>query len=731
MVMTEGEKEHPKVIDSRLIGRLLTKLGVLVDGEVLKRACEKTEGSLPDVRPVDFVQHVLVETQLKGVHPLQLGWRRFDQRLLPVLLCHEGEWYLAERFDSETITLTDSEGVATKTPEEELQSALVLWLRSPAKRGEKSFSLKGNLAADLIWKELFREPSWLVKVLIATVIVNFIAVATSIFALQVYDRVVPTKAYATLTTLVGGMVIIVCLDWFLKRLRAKILDSMSSAVDKRTSQKVFDHLLHLQLDIQPRSLGTLAAQVSGLDSVRQFFSSGIVFALMDMPFAILFISFIAIIGGHVAWVYTALLPVALLLGYLTQRRLRRLMRDQMFRSNERQGMLVDAIRGAESIRASNATWRFAQEWQSITSSINGYHIQQKSISNFSTVTTSSLSTIAYVSAIVVGVWQIEAGNLTMGGLIACSILGGRVIAPIAQSVQQLAQWQGVSQALYMVNEVLSLDRERREDQHLLMPEQLPETIELEKVRFAYPESPIQQLNISNLTFKAGERVLLMGPIGCGKSTLLKVLAGLYRPNEGRIRLGDADMWEVDPQVVASHISYLPQTVHLFKGTLRSNLALSSTAGDSRMLHITRELGVDSIAATSSMGMDLPISEGGEGLSGGQRQLVALARVVINQPRIWLLDEPTASLDSESEVKTWDVLEKNVGPDDILIVATHKPLQAIKLVSRVVVMSHGEVVMDGKPENIMPQVYSRGPGGGQPKGGAQAQGKKKGGMPSVV
>ena len=460
------------------------------------------------------------------------------------------------------------------------------------------------------------------------------------------------------------------------------------------------------LDQQPRSLGTLAAQVGGLDAVRQFFSAGVVFALVDLPFAALFLAFIAIIGGAVGWVYTLLLPVALLLGYVSQWRLRALLSQQMLRSNERQGLLVDTIRGAETIRANNAGWRFAQEWQDVTATIDGYNIQQKAVSSFSSVSTSSLSTLAYVAAVVVGVWQIEAGLLTMGGMIACSILGGRVIAPIAQSVQYLAQWQQVRQALQMVHQVLSLSRDRRPEQQLLLPDELPREVALERVRFAYPESPICQLDIERLQFKSGERVLLVGPIGCGKSTLLKMLAGLYCPSEGRIRLGDADLWEIDPQLVASQVGYLPQAVQLFKGTLRSNLALTGVTSDSRLLQITRELGIDGIAASSPQGMDLVISEGGEGLSGGQRQLVALARVLINQPRVWLLDEPTAALDGESEQRVWTALQGTIQPEDIVIVATHRPMAAARLATRVIAMQQGRVVKDGTPDRVLTQMLAR-------------------------
>jgi len=699
---------NPTLLSASLLHKLLTAIDVPIQLTVLETACQQAETNLPDaVSAVDQAHYIFNHAQLKAVQPIQLNWRRFDLRRLPALVLHDDVWYLAERQDAEMIQLSDAAGHIQSISETELQNALVLWVRGAAQQNNSaSASLKGSIAAKLVLRELLREPGWIAKVLIATLIINVMAIATSLFAMQVYDRVVPTLAYATFTTLVVGMIFIISMDWLLKTLRARILDSVSVAVDKRVSQQVFDHLLHLRLDIQPKSLGTLAAQVGGLDSVRQLFSSGVVFSLIDLPFALMFIAFILVIGGQVGWVYALLLPVALMLGLITQFRLRHLLRKQIMRSNERQGVLVDAIRGAESIRANNATWRFSEEWQAITASIDGYNIQQKAINNFSTVTTGSLSSLAYVAAVVVGVWQIESGLLTMGGLIACSILGGRVIAPVAQGVQYLTQWQNVRQSLRMVDQVLNLDLERRPDQTLLLPDELPKTIELEKIRFAYPESPIQQINIANLSFKAGERVLLVGPVGCGKSTLLKVMAGMYRPSEGRIRLGNADLWEIDPQLVASQLGYLPQAVHLFKGTLRSNLSLSGTTGDSRLLKVTRDLGVDEIAASSPLGMDLVISEGGEGLSGGQRQLVALARVVIDQPRIWLLDEPTSSLDADSEAKVWAVLEENLMPDDILIVSTHRPMQASKVATRVIVMQQGEIIKDGRPENVMPQLVGQ-------------------------
>lgn len=561
--------------------------------------------------------------------------------------------------------------------------------------------LRDNLAARLVWRELFRERGWLGRIVTATCLANLLGVSTSLFAMQVYDRVVPTMAYATLTTLSVGMLIVVAIDWSLKVLRARTLDSLSCAMDKRLSQQVYEHLLRLRLDAQPRSLGTLAAQVGSLDSVRQFFSSAVIFALVDLPFALMFLAFIAIIGGKVAWVYALLLPVALLLGFFSQWRLRRLTRSQMQRSNERQGLLVDSIRGAEAIRASNASSHFGDEWRSLTADINRYSIQQRAINSLSTVTTTSLSTGAYVSAVVVGVWQIEAGLLTMGGLIACSILGGRIIAPVAQSVQYLVQWQHVQQALDMVHRVLRLPTERRTEQTLLKPSETPGAIALERARFGYPGSPSPQLEIDKLSLEAGQRILLLGPIGSGKSTLLKLLAGLYPPSEGRVRLGDADLWEVDPQLVSRQIGYLPQQPQLFRGSLRENLLLGNQADDDTLLATCRALGIDAIAAGSPHGLDLPISEGGQGLSGGQRQLVAIARVVLAKPRIWLLDEPGAGLDRETEAQVWQHIESTMSPSDILVVSSHRPMLLGRTFNRAIVIREGRVHRDGPPESILP------------------------------
>jgi ATP-binding cassette subfamily C protein LapB len=415
---------------------------------------------------------------------------------------------------------------------------------------------------------------------------------------------------------------------------------------------------------------------------------------------------IAIIGNYVSLVYIVLMPVALTVGFLAQGRMRNLARLEIQRGHERHGLLVDTLRGAETIQAAGGGWRFADAWRAITRSMADYSLKSRLIGSTLTTTAGTLGTVAYVSAIIVGVSRIEAGDLTTGGLIACTILGGRVIGPIGQCVQLISQWQHVRESLTLVNRLLELETDRREDQNLLVPESLPDSLDLEGVRFAYPNSPIMRLDIKRMSFKAGDRVVVLGSNGSGKSTLLKVMAGLFKPTEGEVRLGGSDIWELDPQILNERVGYLPQEVHLFKGTLRSNMVLGGGVSDARLLEVARILGIDQVATDNPRSMEMEISEGGQGLSIGQRQLVGLSRVFLAQPRVWLLDEPSASLDMESEKRILEAIAACARPTDIIVLATHRP-RLTDLANRVIMMRRGRIFADGTPEDVLPKISGAG------------------------
>ncbi len=692
-------------IDPLVLGRLLMKAGMPVASGALADACKAAQPEGTELKPADRLSRILAAVRKRSVQVAQLRWDRLDRRHLPVLVWHEGVWQLADHGDDAHILLSRGGESGMQLPAGELADAPVLWLRVPPPEAAAAELLKSS-ASRLLLQEVLKDRRWIVEVMVATLVVNLLAVATSLFSMQVYDRVVPTLAYTTLTALVTGMAIILLVDWALKFIRARILDSKAKQVDMAISQRLFEHVLRLRLDTRPRALGTLAAQMNGLELVRGFFSSAIVFAVADLPFCLFFIAVIAVIGGRVSMVYLVLLPVALTAGWLAQKRLRELARQEIQRGHERHGLLVDTLQGAETIQASGGGWRFADTWRAITATMAGYSLNSKLISSTTTTTTGTMSSIAYIAAIVVGVTRIEAGDLTTGGLIACTIMGGRVISPIAQSVQLLVQWQHVRESLSMVSRLLGMETDRRDDQDLLMPETLPDKLDFEGVRFAYPNSPVMRLQLPELHFAAGDRVVLLGPNGCGKSTLLKVAAGLYKPSEGQVRLGGADIWELDPQVVNERVGYLPQDVHLFKGTLRSNMALGGGASDAKLLEVAQLLGIDRVAADNPRSMELEISEGGLGLSGGQRQMVGLARLFLARPRVWLLDEPSASLDMESENRILEAIRQWARPSDIVLIATHRP-RLTTLANRVIIMRRGQVVADGKPDDVLQHQQRRG------------------------
>lgn len=702
MATFTAEQVLSTAIEAKVLGQWLQGAGIKVAAGKLAEACRSVqveEGQ--QLKPADRLGKILAQVEQKKLQVAQLRWDRLDRRHLPVLVWHDNAWCIAQQTEpdeEDTVRLVGPQQAQTVIPAALLHGHPVLWVRVPPDEQRIGELLRTD-ASRILSQEVFREKRWLVEVIVATVVVNLLAVFTSLFSMQVYDRVVPTFAYSTLVALVSGMGIILVLDWSLKFIRARILDTMAKQVDLRVSQRLFEHLLRLRLDTRPRSLGSLAAQMNGLETVRNFFSSTIVFALTDMPFALMFIAVIATLGGMVSLVYIILLPVAVLLGWMAQRWLRELARLEIQRGFERHGLLVDAIQGAETIHSTGGGWRFADLWATITGTMATYSLKSKMITSTVTTTTGTLGTLAYIAALVVGVMQIEAGNLTTGGLIACTILGGRVIGPVAQSVGLLVQWQHVRESLTMVNRLLGLETDRRPDQVLLVPENLPNTLDLDGIRFSYPNSPVVRLQVGALKIRPGERVVVLGPNGCGKSTLLKIAAGLYKPSEGQVRLGGADVWELDPQVVSERIGYLPQDVHLFKGTLKSNMALGGGAADSTLLEVIQLLGIDAMAADNPRSLDMEISEGGQGLSGGQRQLVGLARVFLVRPHVWLLDEPSASLDLESENRMFEAIRTWTRPTDIILIATHRP-RLISLATRVLVLQRGQIVKDGKPEEVL-------------------------------
>lgn len=544
---------------------------------------------------------------------------------------------------------------------------------------------------------------------VASLTVNAIGLATAFFTMQVYDRVLPTQGYATLWVLTSGVAIAILLEFVMRQVRARMVERACKAIDEELSSVFFGHALAIRMDQRPRTVGTFAAQIRHFEMVRNFMTSSTLFVFADLPFALLFIGVIALIAGPVAIVPAMFIPLAIIAGLAFRKRLARITEAHMEEGNRKNGLLIEAIDGIETIKASGAEWKVLERWRELTQVLSRDEVQMKDITSLSQGLTQSLQQSCYIALVAVGAYAIGTGSLTMGGLIACTIISGRALQPVAQISGLIVQWQHARFALKGLDGIMALEGDTSPGERRVVPDHCRGMLRIESVRFTYGGEAVA-LDIEQFKVGPGERVAVLGAVGSGKSTLVKALSGLYRPADGRVFLDDVDIAHLAPEFVREHIGYLAQDVRLFQGTLRDNLALGlHSPTDGQILEAARQTGLDRLLTTHPQGLGLEISEGGRGLSGGQRQLVGLTRLLIQRPRIMLLDEPTASMDAQLE----EYIAANVfarRPDDTtLVVVTHKP-SMLRHFTRIVVTDRGRIVADGPREEILVRFRQ---GGAQP------------------
>ena len=532
----------------------------------------------------------------------------------------------------------------------------------------------------------------------ASFVLSVFGLMSALYTMQVYDRVVPTKGFSTLWVLTIGVLLAIFFELVMKLVRSHMVDKASKAMDLELSGVFFSKALAIRSDCRPRSVGTFASQIRHFESVRNFMTSSTLFILADAPFALLFILVIYIIAGPVAFVPLMMIPVGLIIGLSMRGPIERYTAENMEESNKKNGLLIEAIDGAESIKAASAEWKLENRWRELTQIITTTDLKSKLLTAFSTSSTQSIQQLSYVGIIAVGAYSIVNGNLTMGGLIACSIISGRALTPLAQMPSMIVQWKHAKIALDVLDGIMELPSERG-SQRLVVPDSCEGRVSVKQAGFAYEENA-PQVAVEKLAFKPGDRVAILGAVGSGKSTLIKLLSGLYQPQQGGVFLDDMDMSLVANEFVREHIGYLPQEVRLFNGTLRDNLVLGlPSLSDSQILKAAALTGLDQAIQNHPSGLEINISEGGKGLSGGQRQLVGLTRMLLARPKVLLLDEPTASMDTRLEEFVMNHLFEQLSDDSVIVVATHKA-GVLKHVNRIVVMDSGKVSLDGPKQEVL-------------------------------
>ena len=567
---------------------------------------------------------------------------------------------------------------------------------------ERSVPGAMRLVRDAMWAR----KSVFVDAILATALVALLALATSLYAMQIFDRVIPNQGFQTLWVLTVGVALSVCLEFLLKQVRSYSIDKTCNAIDHQLSEWFFNRMLGIRMEARPASVGTLASQIKGFEMVRGVLASTSLFVIADVPFSIFFIVVIALVGGWVVVVPLITLPIALVAGLMFQGVIQRHTRENLSASNRKAGLLVEAVDGAEALKANSAEWMIQARWNKLVAETS--HAEQ-SIRNYSSLsqnTTVGLQQLGYIALMAVGAYFVTENQLTMGALLACSIIGNRAMMPIVQLPGVMVQWALARAAIEGLEQVINLPNEADEVHQVLMPQSLEGGFRFERMRFAYGMAQRMALEVERLEIKPGERIGLVGAIGSGKSTLLKLASGMYRPAEGKVFFGGMDMALLAPLVVRENIGYLPQDVRLFSGSLRDNLLMGlPDPGEDAVLEAARRTGLIDLVMGQPKGLALEITEGGRGVSGGQKQLIALTRLLLARPKVWLLDEPTGAMDSVSEARIVGLLRELAAEGVTLVVTTHKTA-LLPLLDRLIVLQGGRLLLDGSRDAVLAKLSGR-------------------------
>nr|ART38715.1 G248 [uncultured bacterium] len=537
------------------------------------------------------------------------------------------------------------------------------------------------------------------EVLLAAFLVNVFALAMPLFTMNVYNRVVPNRAIETLWVLAIGVAVISLFDVLMRSLRAYFLDVAGKKFDVTLSARLFEQVMGLRMEARPRSVGAFANQLSEFESFREFITSATLTTLIDLPFALLFLAVIAWLGGPLVFVPLALMPIVILYGWRAQSRLRVLVQQSMRQASQKQATLIETLTGFETLRSIGAAGPIQRRWEQVIGSMARIGMRSRLLSA-SVINVAGLAVqLSSVGILVYGVHRIIEGELSVGGLIACVMLAGRALSPLAQVAGLLVRFDQSMAALRSVNQIMQLPVERPPERNFLHRPVLQGAIEFSNVSFSYPGQQIMALDNISLRIAPGERVAVIGRIGSGKSTLEKLILGLYEPTAGAVLLDGIDLRQIDPADVRRNIGYVPQDVTLFFGSLRDNIALAAPqADDETVLRAAELAGVMSFVSRHPAGLEQQIGERGEGLSGGQRQAVAIARGMLLEPPLLIMDEPTNSMDNSSEEQFKNRLMPLLEGRTLLLV-THRA-SLLSLVGRVIVMDGGRIVADGPKDQVL-------------------------------
>lgn len=536
-------------------------------------------------------------------------------------------------------------------------------------------------------------------VIIASILINLFVLATPLFTMNVYDRVIPNNAEETLIVFIIGIVIVFILDAILKFTRSYFLEMAAKKSDIIMSSIIFERVLDMQMAAHPKSVGSFANNIKSFDSVRGFLTNSTMNVLIDFPFAILFLIVIFYIAGVLVLAPIITIAIIVIYAMIIKEPLQKSIEATYEASAKKNGILIEALQNIETVKTQGMSGSIQYNWEESTGEIAQKSLKSKLISASIPTVTGFLTGLNTVLVVGFGVYLIQDFKLTMGGIIATMILSGRAIAPMGQIVALITNYEDTKTSYKMLDEIVNKPLDRPLAKEFVKRPNLKGNIEFRDVSFKYPNSDAYALKNVSFSIKEGERVAFIGRIGSGKSTIIKLLLKLYTPQSGSILIDGIDINQIDPSDIRQSISYVPQDVHLFRGTIKNNiLGPHRFSDDEWLVECSRVAGSDEFIKQHPLGYDMPIGERGLGLSGGQRQSVALARSLINNASMWMFDEPTNAMDQTSENIVISNLKQKL-EDKTLLVVTQK-MNILELVDRVIVMSYAQKALDGSKDEVI-------------------------------
>lgn len=547
---------------------------------------------------------------------------------------------------------------------------------------------------------------WLVyrDVLGAALLINVMALAMPLFSMNVYDRVLPNRAIETLWVLALGVILLIGVDFILRLLRGYFIDLANARVDMQLSAQIMTRVLGIRMEAKPAAVGAFSANLRSFETVRDFITSVSVTAFIDLPFALIFVLVIAIIAWPLVIPVVLAIVVVTVYAYVLQYKMHELSETTYRAGALRNAVLIEGLTALETIKTQGAEGVMQSKWEKSVAFLARVNNKMRFLSAAATNGAMEIQQLVNVVTIIAGVYLIGAGKLSMGGLIACTMLASRAVAPLGQMVGLLMQYQNAKTSLVSLEEIMKRPVERPGEANFVHRPELRGDIEFTKVDFSYPTAPVPALRDINLKIEAGDKVVVIGRVGSGKTTLQKLLLGLYQPTEGAVTIDGVDLRQLDPADLRRNIGYVSQDPTLFYGTLRDNISIGAPyADDAAVLAAAEIAGLSEFVNRHPDGFDMLIGERGESLSGGQRQGVAIARAFLMDPPILLLDEPTSSMDFSSEQQFKSRLQTFAAHKTVIIVTHRNSL--LDIANRIVVVDGGQVVANGPRDQVIQALQS--------------------------